>query len=1020
MQTSPVSRRAHLIGMILTASLVAGACGGSNDSAEQREASDLEGAFGDDTVSVAVDLLAGAGVTVRVRPDEDPLAAVDDPGPLALLRFQARNLALEANRAGGTLGADLDALTEGAGGAPISYLIAGWARGGATPSATVAAELLGIDDSTNPPDLVIPGLVVAMFLGDLTSGGTDRDRPVPSGWRKPPARPAGDEPTDDFCADVSAYLSASLEDTLDTGRELEPQWLQAAIDLYAPWETNPERIRTAVGTVALMVYATSISRPWVPLLVANPLGEVHYRVGSDATPFDPAADPNAGPLVEDDEILGANELRLSVDVGEGSFADEAAECAALADIGLTEHEVEGTDIGWLVAGLLPHATDPQGDLELDEDGHAAYEWKPVGEDDERHRNGILNTAVVPVAAFVVREEVKEVSDLIKSLLIGGDFGVAAPAVQATYARVAPMLDQLLYPRASTAVTITWHTPNPPEDELGECGEGCAASNGDPHLVPVSGNDYDFQAAGEYTLLRSTDGAMEIQARQQPAAGSTTVATTTAVATRIGDQRLGIYRSDAGVELLLDGSAIALTEPAALGGGSVAPYSGGVEVTFPDGTVMWVIAAGPGRLDVVISPSDEVRDAGAGLLGPAADEGYGLPLLPDGSVVAEPGDEGEAFDLLYGEFGPAWRVTATSSLFDYASGESSETFVVEDFPSRPLTYDDLTADQLAVGEQACAEVPIAMLHRQCVFDVAVTGDPSFAETYLMIGRVIAEAGAGLGEPGPIIGAAPAGDVSPPPSLEPVSSEVIESRPTTTASVAVAEPRAGEPTITLAGLLAASYSDQAFDDGVVAELRGRMRAEEGAVVLLHTDDCPPDATVFVSVTHVGSGVSASPFLCDPRALRTYMVDDDDELIDGEVYVWVPAAGELEIYVDTDAEIPAPMTIDVYTDPTPAVVAGDELLAEGHATTLSGIGDTVVYDLDGSAPTLNPAFVATGLDAVCGVEVYGTDPLGTPEPWDLGVCDHGSAIGAGLAGGGAPVPIVVFSRTDEETAIELTPGA
>ncbi len=137
-------------------------------------------------------------------------------------------------------------------------------------------------------------------------------------------------------------------------------------------------------------------------------------------------------------------------------------------------------------------------------------------------------------------------------------------------------------------------------------------------------------------------------------------------------------------------------------------------------------------------------------------------------------------------------------------------------------------------------------------------------------------------------------------------------------------------------------------------------------------------------------------------------------------MPAAGELEIYVDTDAEIPAPMTIDVYTDPTPAVVAGDELLAEGHATTLSGIGDTVVYDLDGSAPTLNPAFVAVGLDAVCGVEVYGTDPLGTPEPWDLGVCDHGTAIGAGLAGGGAPVPIVVFSRTDEDTAIELTPGA
>ena len=84
---------------------------------------------------------------------------------------------------------------------------------------------------------------------------------------------------------------------------------------------------------------------------------MHYRVGSDATPFDPSEDPNAGPLVEPDEILGANELRLTVDVGEGSFADEAADCAALAGVALTEHEVEGTDVGWLVAGLLAHATD---------------------------------------------------------------------------------------------------------------------------------------------------------------------------------------------------------------------------------------------------------------------------------------------------------------------------------------------------------------------------------------------------------------------------------------------------------------------------------------------------------------------------------------------------------------------------------------------------------------------------------------------------------------------------------------
>jgi hypothetical protein len=114
------------------------------------------------------DLLAGAGIVVRERPGADPLADVDDPGPLSLLRFQARNLALEANKGNGTLGADLDAFTESGGGSSISYLIAGWAEERVTPSAAAAADLLGFADAgpapVDPPDLLIPSLVVVAAI----------------------------------------------------------------------------------------------------------------------------------------------------------------------------------------------------------------------------------------------------------------------------------------------------------------------------------------------------------------------------------------------------------------------------------------------------------------------------------------------------------------------------------------------------------------------------------------------------------------------------------------------------------------------------------------------------------------------------------------------------------------------------------------------------------------------------------------------------------------------------------------
>ena len=85
-------------------------------------------------------------------------------------------------------------------------------------------------------------------------------------------------------------------------------------------------------------------------------------------------------------------------------------------------------------------------------------------------------------------------------------------------------------------------PKPPSGTGGRSGTGTAGSFGDPHFMYFTGGDggfFDFQAAGEFTLLKSTQDDFQIQVRQQPWAGRrlpelhSVVSVTTAVAIRAG-------------------------------------------------------------------------------------------------------------------------------------------------------------------------------------------------------------------------------------------------------------------------------------------------------------------------------------------------------------------------------------------------------------------------------------------------------------------------------------------------------
>jgi hypothetical protein len=296
-----------------------------------------------------------------------------------------------------------------------------------------------------------------------------------------------------------------------------------------------------------------------------------------------------------------------------------------------------------------------------------------------------------------------------------------------------------------------------------CGSGCGGSNGDPHLVTVDQHRYDFQAAGEFVLLRAPDGSVEVQARQEPYEASRKVAINTAIAVRAGGHRVVVAMSAQGLVASVDGTAADVGQSLDVAPGvRVTGHPRGIEITTPDGTTVWALNLGRYGINVQISASAALRASGQGLLGPVLPGGYpNVPLLPDGTRLPRPTDAHEGYSLLYGRFADAWRVTDQGSLFDYAAGTSTGTYAKPGFPAEAdlTTVDTLTQGQRDAGQQACSTITDEVLHEQCVFDVAITGDPGFTQTYIVTQDLRTGGAATLASPAPVLLASP----TPPPTI-----------------------------------------------------------------------------------------------------------------------------------------------------------------------------------------------------------------------------------------------------------------
>ena len=196
--------------------------------------------------------------------------------------------------------------------------------------------------------------------------------------------------------------------------------------------------------------------------------------------------------------------------------------------------------------------------------------------------------------------------------------------------------------------------------------------------------------------------------------------------------MGVYATTGDLVVRLDGAVVDATAARDLdGGGRIAPYPNGVEIDFPDGTKLWALSVGRWGVNAIVKPSAALQAGASGLLGPIVPGGLGVPALPDGTRLPAATDRHARHAVVYGQFADAWRVTDSTTLFDYDSGKSTAAYTQKGYPpdTADVVFDDLTPEQQSAGKAACGSISDQGLQESCVFDVAVSGDSGFAQSYV---------------------------------------------------------------------------------------------------------------------------------------------------------------------------------------------------------------------------------------------------------------------------------------------------
>jgi hypothetical protein len=257
---------------------------------------------------------------------------------------------------------------------------------------------------------------------------------------------------------------------------------------------------------------------------------------------------------------------------------------------------------------------------------------------------------------------------------------------------------------------------PPNEPIPGFPPGPGTNRGDPHIVTQDGLAYDFHGAGDFVLLRSPANDVEMQVRYRR---SKWVSLFAGVAIRDGDTTLTIENFVRGEDpvITLDGEPLVFDD--------IGWYD--LEIGFVMRTGGTIYA------ELTNGVRFQARRAGLTLLTPAAWAGEfeGIQGNGDGDLTNDlAADDGTPVsaadtDMLYGEFFDSWYVSPADSMFTIPFDEAT------DGPIRPaeiVTLADIDPADVAAALEVCLDAGLTAGAglEDCIYDVAVTGDPFWAE------------------------------------------------------------------------------------------------------------------------------------------------------------------------------------------------------------------------------------------------------------------------------------------------------
>ena len=356
-------------------------------------------------------------------------------------------------------------------------------------------------------------------------------------------------------------------------------------------------------------------------------------------------------------------------------------------------------------------TTSEGDfLSIKVDGFGALAWPSIGRETARFGGRYE-------AAFCVRGTCECPDGMVPP-------GVqAAPGSEAMVALTGATTEAVLTVDAPTLDELCARAQATPAGPLMGRTSAC------PHITTFDGASFDFYSIGEFVLLESPSGGETIHVRQQVDTHSDLVVNNTATAMDVGGTRVAITAGDT-TPLSINGRPLILNSRLALeGGGSVEPTEDGVVVRWPSGLAATVaITRLSGSydpyLDVSVALPDALRGEVRGLLGNANGEVGDDLMTRTGESLVAPIDLDDLVDV----YGASWRITQAESLFDYPTGMTTEDFTDREYRLDPSAQRIPEAARVQ-AEDVCrnAGVSDAAGLEICVYHVALTGNPSYAES-----------------------------------------------------------------------------------------------------------------------------------------------------------------------------------------------------------------------------------------------------------------------------------------------------